>query len=95
MANLYFIKKSSAALHANFIWNKTEWIDVRNFYQTNNNYREMPSRIWENNSGEYFNIKRKKMNITQGFLVLMRHLLPQPLGREGLWITPSQYLLTA
>jgi aspartate kinase len=61
---------------------KTEWIDVRNFIKTDANYRDatvggiLPKRYFEN-------VKRKMLNITQGFLGSDENNFTTTLGREG------------
>jgi aspartate kinase len=67
----------------NFMGIKTEWIDVRNFIKTNNNYRdaEVDWEITQVNIST--NIKRKNLNITQGFLGSDENNFTTTLGREG------------
>jgi len=58
---------------------KNNWIDVRNFIKTNNNYRDADVD-WERTQ-QFISkgINKKALSITQGFLgVLMTIILPQP-----------------
>jgi aspartate kinase len=67
----------------NFMGIKTEWIDVRNFIKTNANYRdaEVNWELTQKNISK--NIKRKSLNITQGFLGSDENNFTTTLGREG------------
>jgi len=67
----------------NFMGIKTEWIDVRNFIKTNANYRdaEVDWELTQKNISK--NIKRKSLNITQGFLGSDENNFTTTLGREG------------
>jgi aspartate kinase len=62
---------------------KTNWIDVRNFIKTDNNYRDanVDWELTQKNISK--NIKRKTLNITQGFLGADENNFTTTLGREG------------
>jgi aspartate kinase len=62
---------------------KNNWIDVRNFIKTNNNYRDSDVD-WEKT--QHFiskGVKKKALNITQGFLGSDENNFTTTLGREG------------
>lgn len=67
----------------NFMGIDTEWIDVRNFIKTNTIYRdaEVDWEVTQANISK--NIKRKNLNITQGFLGSDTNNFTTTLGREG------------
>ncbi|KFF20227.1 aspartate kinase [Flavobacterium hydatis] len=67
----------------NFMGIQTQWIDVRNFIKTNANYRdaEVDWELTQKNIGS--NVKRKMLNITQGFLGADENNFTTTLGREG------------
>ncbi len=67
----------------NFMGIKTQWIDVRNFIKTNANYRdaEVDWELTQKNISK--NVKRKILNITQGFLGSDENNFTTTLGREG------------
>ena len=71
------------AHYMNFKAIDTQWIDVRHFIKTNANYRdaEVDWEATKNNISK--NIKRKKLNITQGFLGSDDNNFTTTLGREG------------
>ncbi|CAM2819827.1 aspartate kinase [Flavobacterium frigoris] len=62
---------------------KTEWIDVRNFIKTDSNYRDatVDWDLTQKNISK--NVKRKMLNITQGFLGSDENNFTTTLGREG------------
>jgi aspartate kinase len=62
---------------------KTEWIDVRNFIKTDANYRDatVDWDLTQKNISK--NVKRKMLNITQGFLGSDENNFTTTLGREG------------
>ena len=62
---------------------KTQWLDVRNFIKTNANYRdaEVDWELTQKNIAK--NVKRKILNITQGFLGSDENNFTTTLGREG------------
>jgi len=62
---------------------KTNWIDVRNFIKTDNNYRDanVDWELTQKNISK--NVKRKTLNITQGFLGSDENNFTTTLGREG------------
>jgi aspartate kinase len=62
---------------------KTEWIDVRNFIKTDSNYRDatVDWDLTQKNISK--NVKRKRLNITQGFLGSDENNFTTTLGREG------------
>lgn len=67
----------------NFMGIKTQWLDVRNFIKTNSNYRdaEVDWELTQKNIAK--NVKRKILNITQGFLGSDENNFTTTLGREG------------
>lgn len=67
----------------NFMKIKTEWIDVRNFIKTNANYRDAEVDWEATQKNISKNIKRKNLNITQGFLGSDENNFTTTLGREG------------
>ena len=69
--------------YMNFKNIKTNWIDVRNFIKTDNNYRDANVN-WELTQKNISkNVKRKILNITQGFLGSDENNFTTTLGREG------------
>ena len=67
----------------NFMGIKTNWLDVRNFIKTDANYRdaEVDWELTQKNISN--NVKRKILNITQGFLGSDENNFTTTLGREG------------
>lgn len=67
----------------NFMGIKTQWLDVRNFIKTDANYRdaEVDWELTQKNISN--NVKRKMLNITQGFLGSDENNFTTTLGREG------------
>ena len=62
---------------------KNNWIDVRNFIKTNNNYRDA-ELDWEKTQQLISTgVKKKALNITQGFLGSDENNFTTTLGREG------------
>ncbi len=62
---------------------KPNWIDVRNFIKTDDNYRDA-SIDWDSTQKNISkNIKRKSLNVTQGFLGSDENNFTTTLGREG------------
>ena len=61
----------------------TNWIDVRNFIKTDNNYRDanVDWELTQKNISK--NVQRKTLNITQGFLGSDENNFTTTLGREG------------
>ena len=67
----------------NFMGIKTQWLDVRNFIKTDSNYRDAEVN-WEFTQATISkNVKRKILNITQGFLGSDENNFTTTLGREG------------
>lgn len=62
---------------------KTNWIDVRNFIKTDSNYRDagVDWDLTQENISK--NVKRKVLNVTQGFLGSDENNFTTTLGREG------------
>lgn len=61
----------------------TQWLDVRNFIKTDNNYRDA-NVDWEQTQVNISkNVKRKILNVTQGFLGSDENNFTTTLGREG------------
>lgn len=69
--------------YMNFMDIKTNWIDVRNFIKTDNNYRDatVDWDLTQKNISK--NVKKKVLNITQGFLGSDENNFTTTLGREG------------
>ncbi|WP_396185209.1 aspartate kinase [Flavobacterium sp.] len=67
----------------NFMGIQTQWLDVRNFIKTDSNYRdaEVDWNLTQKNIAK--NVKRKILNITQGFLGSDENNFTTTLGREG------------
>ncbi|WP_310379307.1 aspartate kinase [Flavobacterium sp.] len=66
-----------------FMGIKTQWLDVRNYIKTDSNYRDAEVD-WETTQKNISkNIKRKILNITQGFLGSDENNFTTTLGREG------------
>ena len=67
----------------NHVGLKNNWIDVRNFLKTDNNYRDADVD-WKKTQ-QYISkgIKKKALNITQGFLGSDENNFTTTLGREG------------
>lgn len=61
----------------------THWIDVRNFIQTDSNYRDAGVNWDATQKNISRNVKRKVLNITQGFLGSDENGFTTTLGREG------------
>ncbi|PKH66498.1 aspartate kinase [Flavobacterium sp. ALD4] len=62
---------------------KTQWIDVRNFIKTDSNYRDATVDWDLTHKNISKNVKRKTLNITQGFLGSDENNFTTTLGREG------------
>ena len=69
--------------YMNFMGIKTHWLDVRNFIKTDNNYRDanVDWDLTQKNISK--NVKRKNLNVTQGFLGSDENNFTTTLGREG------------
>lgn len=67
----------------NYAGLKNNWIDVRNFIKTDNNYRDADVD-WEKTQ-QFISkgVKKKSLNITQGFLGSDENNYTTTLGREG------------
>jgi aspartate kinase len=59
------------------------WVDVRNFIKTNDNYRDAEVQWEETQQNISKNITKKILNITQGFLGSDANGFTSTLGREG------------
>lgn len=66
-----------------FMGIKTQWLDVRNFVKTDSNYRDAEVDWDTTQKNISKNIKRKILNITQGFLGSDENNFTTTLGREG------------
>jgi aspartate kinase len=77
------ISTTILAHYMNFMQIKTNWIDVRNFIKTDATYRdaEVDWELTQKNISK--NVKRKILNITQGFLGSDENGFTTTLGREG------------
>lgn len=62
---------------------KTNWIDVRNFIKTDSTYRDANVDWDATQKNISKNVKRKMLNITQGFLGSDENNFTTTLGREG------------
>jgi aspartate kinase len=69
--------------YINFKGVKNHWIDVRNFIKTDNNYRDANVNWDLTQKNISKNIKRKTLNITQGFIGSDENNFSTTLGREG------------
>jgi len=69
--------------YINFKGVKSHWIDVRNFIKTDNNYRDANVNWDLTQKNISKNIKRKTLNITQGFIGSDENNFSTTLGREG------------
>ncbi|WP_413999999.1 aspartate kinase [Flavobacterium sp. W1B] len=67
----------------NYMGIKTQWIDVRSFIKTNSNYRDAEVDWEATQKNISKNVKRKNLNITQGFLGSDDNNFTTTLGREG------------
>ena len=61
----------------------TQWIDVRSFIKTDSNYRDATVDWDLTHKNISKNVKRKTLNITQGFLGSDKNNFTTTLGREG------------
>ena len=69
--------------YMNFMGIKTQWIDVRNLIKTDNNYRDA-NVDWDTTQKLIAkNVKKKILNVTQGFLGSDENNFTTTLGREG------------
>lgn len=69
--------------YMNFRGIATNWIDVRNFIKTDGTYRDA-NVDWEQTQKNISkNVKRKQLNVTQGFLGADENGFTTTLGREG------------
>jgi aspartate kinase len=62
---------------------KNNWIDVRNFIKTDNNYRDADVDWTKTQQYISKGVKKKALNITQGFLGSDENNFTTTLGREG------------
>ena len=69
--------------YMSFMGIKTQWLDVRNFIKTDNNYRDanLDWDLTQKNISK--NVKKKILNVTQGFLGSDDNNFTTTLGREG------------
>jgi len=69
--------------YMSFMGMKTQWIDVRNLIKTDNNYRDA-NVDWETTQKLIASdVKKKILNVTQGFLGSDENNFTTTLGREG------------
>jgi len=61
---------------------KNQWLDVREYIKTDNTYRDAVVD-WDETQKNIRNIKKKNLNITQGFLGSDENNFTTTLGREG------------
>lgn len=62
---------------------KNQWIDVRELVKTDNNYRDATVDWEQTQKNISKNVKKKNLNITQGFLGSDENNFTTTLGREG------------
>lgn len=62
---------------------KNQWIDVRELIKTDNNYRDATVDWEQTQKNISKNVKKKNLNITQGFLGSDENNFTTTLGREG------------
>src|SRR5436190_1952029 len=62
---------------------KTNWVDVRNFIKTDSTYRDAEVDWEQTQKNISKNVKKKVLNITQGFLGSDANNFTTTLGREG------------
>ena len=69
--------------YMSFMGIKTQWLDVRNFIKTDNNYRDanVDWDLTQKNISK--NVEKKILNVTQGFLGSDENNFTTTLGREG------------
>ena len=69
--------------YMSFMGIKTQWLDVRNFIKTDTNYRDanVDWDLTQKNISK--NVKKKILNVTQGFLGSDENNFTTTLGREG------------
>jgi aspartate kinase len=69
--------------YMSFMGIKTQWVDVRNLIKTDNNYRD--ANVDWNTTQKLIskNVKKKILNVTQGFLGSDENNFTTTLGREG------------
>ncbi|MBC7605979.1 MAG: aspartate kinase [Burkholderiales bacterium] len=67
----------------NFMGINTQWIDVRNFIKTDSTYRDAEVNWTLTQQNITKNVKKKVLNITQGFLGSDPNNFTTTLGREG------------
>ena len=69
--------------YMNFMGIKTQWLDVRNFIKTDTTYRDanVDWDLTQKNISK--NVKKKILNVTQGFLGSDENNFTTTLGREG------------
>ncbi|MDI1254639.1 MAG: aspartate kinase [Flavobacterium sp.] len=77
------ISTTILAHYMNFMGIKTNWIDVRNFIKTDSNYRDANVNWDLTQQNISKNVKKKILNITQGFLGSDENNFTTTLGREG------------
>jgi aspartate kinase len=69
--------------YMSFMGIKTQWLDVRNFIKTDTNYRDA-NVDWDlTHKNISKNVKKKILNVTQGFLGSDENNFTTTLGREG------------
>ena len=69
--------------YMSFMGIKTQWLDVRNFIKTDNNYRDANVEWDLTQKNISKNVKKKILNVTQGFLGSDENNFTTTLGREG------------
>jgi aspartate kinase len=77
------VSTTIVSYYFNHVGLKNNWVDVRNFIKTDNNYRDAEVDWAKTQQLISKGIKKKSLNITQGFLGSDENNFTTTLGREG------------
>jgi aspartate kinase len=77
------VSTTIVSYYFNHVGLKNNWVDVRNFIKTDNNYRDAEVDWTKTQQLISKGIKKKALNITQGFLGSDENNFTTTLGREG------------
>jgi aspartate kinase len=77
------VSTTIVSYYFNHVGLKNNWVDVRNFIKTDNNYRDAEVDWTKTQQLISKGIKKKSLNITQGFLGSDENNFTTTLGREG------------
>jgi aspartate kinase len=77
------ISTTIVSYYFNYKGLKNNWLDVRNFIKTDSNYRDANVNWEQTQKLIAKNVKKKALNITQGFLGSDENSFTTTLGREG------------